>query len=706
VPEAPEAPVALDAVDALDAEARAVVAEEEALLARVLAALEGAAGPRSRAQQERRLAERLAALREEARGAAEADLPHVLQQLAETQALLERPAPVHALPASATPYFAHLRTRSAAGVRDYLLGRTAFTDAGRDVRIIDWRHAPVARVFYGYEEGDAYEEWLGERLVEGQVEVRRQVVIERGVLTRIRAGALQLEREAGGAWRRSGEAVPLLGGGAGTAARAGFLGVGAGASQRKAPADITALLDAEQYRAVTTPPDAPLLVLGSAGSGKTTVALHRLAAVALHPERPRAQRRLKVVVPEEGLARLSRRLLDPLGLQEVPVETLDGWALSTAKRAFGRARLPVADGTPALVSRLKRHPALRPLLAERLAGLPRGSLTLPRLRRRLLGAFGDRPFVEAVVAASGGDLPTTAVEETVRHTARQLDTPLLRELEVTDPERLRTVDGLSVEEDTPAEVADTLDVEDLPLLLFALALNGALGLEPLAHAVLDEAEDFSRFELFVLGRLLEASRSCTLSGDELQQTASGFAGWEASLAEVGAPGAAVARLQVSYRCPRPVVELARHVLGPLAPPEGPHRSREGAPVGFHPFPEDAQTQLFLRDALRDLLLREPRASVAVIASSPAAARAFHRAVEDLPATRLVLQGDFTFEPGLDVTDVDSVKGLEFDYVVLPDVSASAYPVTDEARRKLHVAVTRTSHQLWVASSGVPSRLLP
>jgi DNA helicase IV len=81
-------------------------------------------------------------------------------------------------------------------------------------------------------------------------------------------------------------------------------------------------------------------------------------------------------------------------------------------------------------------------------------------------------------------------------------------------------------------------------------------------------------------------------------------------------------------------------------------------------------------------------------------------VDDMPAVRLVLEGNFTFEPGVDVTDVDSIKGLEFDYVILPDTTARAYPQTDEARRKLHVAITRTSHQLWMVSSGVRSRLLP
>jgi DNA helicase-2/ATP-dependent DNA helicase PcrA len=109
--------------------------------------------------------------------------------------------------------------------------------------------------------------------------------------------------------------------------------------------------------------------------------------------------------------------------------------------------------------------------------------------------------------------------------------------------------------------------------------------------------------------------------------------------------------------------------------------------------------------VRELLEREPEASVAVVASSAETARGFHKLLADLPEARLALDGGFTFRPGVDVTDVANVKGLEFDYVIIPDASARAYPDEPEARRRLHVAVTRTAHQLWIAATGTPSPLL-
>jgi len=679
--------------ESLPAAARAVVEEEEALLASVRRALAKPRAPRRREP----LAAELVALRDEASGAHERDLPALLQGLrvAQALALRERPRP---LPHPDSPYFAHLAIRVGGERRDYLLGRGTFADRAAGIRVVDWRVSPIAQVFYQYQEGDEVEEPLPGGLLRGLVEARRVLVVERGVLTRIVAGAFSLAKR-GGSWRAEGPGA-FAAGGAGTAVRPGILGTGAGATDAASRPEITALLDPAQHEAVTADPRRPLLVLGSAGSGKTTVALHRLARIGAQRGH---QGRLGVVVPEEGLARLSRRLLEPLGMASVRVETLEAWLKRSAGAAFGPKALRLSPETPALVSALKRHPALRRPLLERLRPpLPAG---LAPLRSRLADVFTDRRFLGGVVEAAGGGLPRTAVEETVRHTMLQLATPLARELAGIDPERLATLDGRSIEEGTPDELAGTLDLEDLALLLFLRAQGGARPGETLVHLVLDEAEDLSLFELFALGKLLARDGGVTVAGDEAQQTQSSFAGWPAGLEALGVRDAAVCRLAVSYRCPRPVVELAQRLLGGQVPAEATRAAREGAPVGHHHFPDEPQAHLFLAGALHDLADREPRASVAVVAATPASAEAIHRALRALPSARLVLDGRFGFEPGVDVTDVDGAKGLEWDYVVIPDATASAYPATDEARRRLHVAVTRASHQLWIVSSGRRSPLV-
>jgi superfamily I DNA/RNA helicase len=45
-------------------------------------------------------------------------------------------------------------------------------------------------------------------------------------------------------------------------------------------------------------------------------------------------------------------------------------------------------------------------------------------------------------------------------------------------------------------------------------------------------------------------------------------------------------------------------------------------------------------------------------------------------------------------------------VILVEVNDASYPASDDARRLLHVAMTRAAHQLWVTYTGNPSPLLP
>ena len=687
------------------AEERALIDEEEQLLTRAKACIERALARHARDDHAVRASGRdgsdlrsldsLRALREEAARASVDDLPPLLLELGVRQRLAEQ-APATVLPDLDAPYFAHLRVREGNVGKDYLLGRASLLDTPAGVRIVDWRVAPVARIFYRYREGDDYEESFPGRDAEGVVEARRVVVVEHGQLVRILGDDVVLVRDAVGRWwRGERHALALASGGAGTAVRPG------------AHADVTALLDREQFAAASAPAEQALVVLGSAGSGKTTVALHRLARIGAGDPSGRPFARAAVVVPEEGLARLSRRLLAPLGAGSVEVQTLDAWAHALMRRVFGDPTPKVHHEAPGVVSSLKRHPALHDALRERYAKIPAKSTTLRGLRRRLADAFTDRAFLGRVVDASKGDLPRSVVEETVRHTMLQLAEPLARELaSITDAERKHALDGRPIDDGTPEGLAGSVDIEDLPLFLFLRAWRAGLDVPPFAHLVVDEAEDFSLFELHVLGQQLADPPSVTLAGDEAQQTSACFAGWGRAVNALGATDAVTCRLDVSYRCPRPVVEMAQRILGPLARAGGMTTAREGASVGLHAFPEEGHAHLFLATTLRELVDREPHASIGVLASGADAARRLFEVLEDLPAARLVLDGQFSFDPGIDVTDVDSAKGLEFDYVIVPDADAETYPVTDDARRRLHVAATRASHQLWLVSGGTPTAIVP
>ncbi|MFZ5442825.1 MAG: ATP-binding domain-containing protein [Myxococcota bacterium] len=685
----------------------AALAEEESFLSKVQTALE-AAHAASRAARVSVSNDELRSLREEAAAEDEDDAGTLLHELALRQQLSARTQSV--LPDARSPYLAHLRLEENGEQRDYLLGHGTFVDTRQNLRIVDWRVAPVAQLFYRYKEGDHFEEQFPGRIATGTVTLRRVVVIHQGKLVQLLGDDFAIYRHTDGNWRSRGTSA-IASGGAGTSARDGQLGVSVGAQEKGTRVDVTALLDAEQFAAISAPPDEPLLVLGSAGSGKTTVALHRLARLtAAEPEKIPLVR-ARVVVPEQGLARLAQRLLAPLlpapDLEDdrgpEVVHTLDEYLLRLARRAFGV--LPrVNHEPPALVTAIKRHPALYDALREVMKTQKPTKPEAKAMWRQLAIFLSDSAFLAKVVDAAGGTLPRTAITDTVEHTSLQLQ-KAFDARDITDVSMRTSIDGRGLNEDTPDELAGSIDVEDLPLLLSMLSWQRKLALPQASHVVLDEAEDFSLFDFEAIRATTREFKGLTLAGDEAQQTHTSFAGWPRSLEVAGARDANTIRLTTSYRCPRPIAELARQVLGPLAPSTPAKASREGVPVGRFQFPGEAPAHIFLASALKDLLDAEPHASVAVICANVETARRFFPLIEALPNTRLVQRGEFTFLPGVDVTDVDSVKGLEWDYVVVPDVNAANWPGTDEGRRRLHVAVTRASHQLWLLSPGTPSPLI-
>jgi DNA helicase-2/ATP-dependent DNA helicase PcrA len=205
-------------------------------------------------------------------------------------------------------------------------------------------------------------------------------------------------------------------------------------------------------------------------------------------------------------------------------------------------------------------------------------------------------------------------------------------------------------------------------------------------------------------------QSITLAGDTAQRLHmdNGFSNWDQVLSELGLSHVEVEPLELSYRSTAEILEVAQHVLGPLKPDRAPLATRHGAEVDLFQFGDMGDAVAYLGEALRELAVNEPQASVAVVARYPEQADLFFDGLRraDVPFLRRISDQDFPFRPGVDVTDVRQVKGLEFDYVVLVEVGDNVYPEDDESRHLLHIGITRAAHQVWLLASGRPSRLLP
>jgi DNA helicase II / ATP-dependent DNA helicase PcrA len=590
------------------------------------------------------------------------------------------------------PYFAHLQFREEdkPQPKDVLLGKRAFFHG--NIRIVDWRDAPISRLFYRYQEGESFEEDIAGREKSGTITARRIVTIQDGQLKRIYCPQGIFVRN-GEHWDVADERGASLSGGAGRAIRPDtvFLGYATDTPSHRMDKhlpEIAALLDRKQFELISSPDIGMALIRGSAGSGKTTVGLHRMAYLFHHDPKLYRPKRMLVLVFNRALARYISRVLPALGVNEVEVMTLAQWAGKIIRRHFRNITPQRCSITPASVIRFKTHRAIIPMLEEsaRDANCKDPVQVFDDL-------FTSRPFVEeGIKKHAASSFSSTEIDEIVRWCTNQ-------HFHRVDP----------TEDDPP--MYD--EVDDLILLRLQQLLCGSLFHSPghklsYDHILVDEAQDFSPLELLVL---IHAAKngSISLAGDMSQKISpTDYSTWEEVLSAIHLDHIQVSPLQVSYRCTREIMEFAQQLVSPLGPVDPSNSVRSGNPVELFRFANAGSAMAFLGDALRVLFDREPTASVAVLCRYPEQADEAYRALKqcDLNLLRRVADQDFSFGPAIEVTDVAQTKGLEFDYVVLLNIDDGSYRDTPSNRHLLHVGATRAIHQLWLLCWQEPSALIP
>ncbi|HKO94697.1 MAG TPA: 3'-5' exonuclease, partial [Polyangiaceae bacterium] len=569
-----------------------------------------------------------------------------------------------------------------------------------ELLIAHWQSSRWAEVFFAHAAGETYELATSSGRVTGRVLERQLVGFREAELAVVLAAGRTLARRADGVWECWAPAEPLL-------------EPRSSEAQQRTPSLIDVSLDPTQLGVVELPAQTSVLVLGEAGHGKTTVALHRLARLF---RAARGEFRACVLVPTDGLRRLIEPLLRSLGV-DVEVELYEHWARRQAQQVFLDLPERESQDATAGVIRLKRDPALRVALRE--LAEPRQPRPAPKRptrpkkalarRRDLLHLFGDRRVLGNVLRGSAQVFGGHVLGELLEHTHVQFSRTSEQEYAHVDARRLVAIDGRPLDEGTPLQDAGSIDAEDYAVLFeldrLRAEARGRLPSEPPQYdcLLLDEAQEFAPLELALIGRSLAPNGCLIVAGDADQQTDAtvSFTSWEQNMRELGCGAYERVVLPVSYRCPPDVARIARSLLGSATRAERP----EPALLPFVHFLNECHLSSWLIDELERLAASDPSASVAVICRGPQTARRLHQALHHKNLGRLVLDGEFLFRSGINVTHLDQVKGLEFDHVIVPDASPNIYPDTPEARRALYVAVTRARHQLLLGAVAGQTPLL-
>jgi len=504
--------------------------------------------------------------------------------------------------------------------------------------------------------------------------------------------------------------------------------------------DIVATIAAEQDVVIRAPIDTCLVVQGGPGTGKTAVGLHR-AAFLLFEHRDQLDREgVLVVGPNPLFLRYIAQVLPSLGEaatrqttverlvggrvareDEAPVARLKGdvrMATVLAGAARNHLRVPAEDLAvstawgPLRITVAALREAVEEIAARDVPFAVGRNAFRTRVRRLAWLGHPDSRWQDAAPSAAfDAEMRTNAaLNAAVAKIWPSLSAPVLVKRVLTNKRALAEAAAGILDAAEQALLlrragASRLDDEpwSLPELVLvdeADALLNGVG-RTYGHAVVDEAQDLSAMELRTVARRCP-SRSMTVLGDLAQATAPGAqSSWEDAVVHLGSPAtASIEELELGYRVPKPILDVANRLLPAVAPGVRPARSvrLDGpAPTVVAAGPDD----LAERTAALVTTLAGMWGSVGVIAPTALVGVLGEALRQAGVAHGTGARGGLASVVTL--LEPPEAKGLEFDAVVVVEPSA----IFDDARggRLLYIALTRAVQELVIVHAvPLPSSL--
>ncbi|GAA2354149.1 AAA family ATPase [Saccharopolyspora halophila] len=506
--------------------------------------------------------------------------------------------------------------------------------------------------------------------------------------------------------------------------------------------EIVTTLQAEQDAIIRSDERGALVVQGGPGTGKTAVALHRVAYLLYTHEHLRS-RGVLVVGPSDIFLDYIGQVLPGLGENRVVSSTVPELCTGVSITREDPPELVERKGSAEMAAILSTAVAERVRVPEesveldfegqslaldpeaceqavgkaRAAGLPHNQARLV-FQQEVVGTLADQlaarmeamAYDESGNALDGGDAegrlgaadvraleavgivadPDADADEDARVLLDDTDKSALRAALLADTGVRSELDALWPEltaEELVGDLADCVagdwSAADVPLLDEAASLLGTgAAQDTYGHVVIDEAQELSEMAWRMLMRRCP-SRSMTIVGDLAQTgTPAGARSWQQVLGAHVGERWRLAELTVNYRTPSEIVEATTDLLAAAGPGWQPPRSVRS--TGHRPWRATVADGTVAEAAERAVADRGD-GKTAVLAPAGRLAELARRL--DVPARPELTEEVVVLTPG-------QAKGLEFDEVVIVDPAAIAEGATF-GLNDLYVGMTRATQRLGI-----------
>lgn len=603
------------------------------------------------------------------------------------------------------PYFGRIDFKDAAlnGAETYYVGRVGISKDGLSQLVIDWR-APLASVYYENALGHCTYEVRGKEAGETMVHDiellrKRTYEIENDTLKDFFDSDVVANDELLTKYLSKGKKAVL--------------------------GEIIGTIQKEQNAIIRKSPRTNLIVQGVAGSGKTTVAMHRISYILYNYEQFR---------PVDFYIVGSNRILLNYITSVLPDLDVYGVSQMTMEQLF--IRLLYEDWND-------KKQKVVPLLQKNKALWKKGEYAWFHALEAFCTEYEKQyiPSAAVVIEKNGVVLlaqssienyiknhPQLSVQAKVNALNEWLSARLENELTGKSvsytPEEKKELkkscrvhfgkeewkgsvyevyeDFLAQQRVKGSRVSaerDAYDVYDLAALAYLYKrIKETDGIREASHIIIDEAQDFG---MMVYGALAYCLRGCTytIMGDVSQNIHYGYGlnDWE-DLKQLILTGDYdnFGILKKSYRNTVEIsnfaMEILRHGNFPVYPAEP--ILRHGSDVASHGYGSEKEMVDAAVQTIKEWQ-NNGYETIAVICVDEQEAET----VSGLLGKELTLADTHletaVFDEGIMVLPVEYTKGLEFDAVLLYHPSKEHYPAEDQYVKLLYVAATRALHELFV-----------
>lgn len=577
------------------------------------------------------------------------------------------------------------------------IGVNTFYDRNLKMNLIyDWR-APISGIFYDYELGEAsYDSPEGK--IEGSISLKRQYRIRKGVMEYMIESSLTIHDD--------------------------ILQKELSAGTNDKMKNIVATIQKEQNKIIRNNNTSILIIQGVAGSGKTSIALHRIAYLLYTHKGIISSKDILIISPNKVFADYISNVLPELGEESVPEVSFEQILSEILENKykyqnfFEQVTELLEKPTPEFTERIKYKASFE---------------FISQLDKFILHIENNYFKATDVKLNSYFTIPAEFIEEQFRrfnrYPLRQRFEPMINYIVEITEIRYRFIittiqrnllkkevkrmfcanNDIQVYKDffqwigkpemLKTRKNHTLEYSDLaPLAYLHIALEGYNQQSNVKHLLVDEMQDYSPIQYKILQKIYPCKK--TILGDA-SQSVNPYGSSNADIIRKTFASGEVMKLCKSYRSTYEITDFAQRI----------RTNNELDPVGRHgDYPQvlkydNVQEEILGITDLISTFKKSNHQSLGIICKTELQAKEVSEKLKTYDEDISFLSNQSSaFIKGIIITSAHMAKGLEFDEVIISQVNDKNY-CTEIDRSMLYVAVTRAMHKLTLTYTNPLSKFI-